>query len=96
MTDKNIPSDYRQQNGCYNCKHIFCYWEPEMNPIYCCTLLAWPRPMTLEEAQGAKIEYYEPAEDEQTPAEFFDEWANQHEVDECGICGKWAKNKKLS
>ena len=76
--------NYREQNGCHNCKHVFIYEEYEEESVYFCCHNALPRPLCMSLLMGETISGM--------GQEFVDahwaweEWAKNRQVEPWGIC----------
>ena len=82
--------NYRQQNGCRNCKHVFVWSEYDDASVYYCTFGAPKRPPCLSYLMGEipyKVFDYEASE---RASREWREWSNGRMVSREGVCDNWA------
>jgi len=86
-----LPKSYRVQDGCHNCKYVFCYQELEYNDEFYCKFDAPNRPKSggLGDDYVLKNEH----DDEECMRHLNDwgDWSDGREVDFGGICDEHEK-----
>ena len=84
--------NYRKQNGCVNCKHVFVYYEYEEQDEHYCTLNAPPRPFCNSVAMNewaGNIERSTTLATHDRIERAWRAWKKGREVDAVGICDMW-------
>ena len=80
--------NYREQNGCHNCKHVFIYEEYEEEDTYYCCFNAPPRPLCMSvhmgETTSSMRQEFRQEFSEANRA--WEEWAKNRRVEAWGIC----------
>lgn len=87
MTNK-LPITYHNQNGCYNCKHVFCREEYESEPEYFCTLNEPQRPLCGSVSMKECGSVFKESEDIN---DLWDDWSSGRLVQSFGSCSFWLK-----
>jgi hypothetical protein len=97
-----IPTTYREQGGCHNCRHCFIMFEYDCGPSYFCTLGGVHRPpcgsvamgeFDMPATYGDDYEAWESATNARYEA--WSQWAIHREVAAFGICDNWERADRL-
>ena len=81
-----IPESYRQQDGCWNCKHCYPIYKTDDGMFYYCGLNGEERPERLDYEQCEPDEYFERTEK-------IYEWEDGRSVSESGKCDMWKEKE---
>ncbi len=85
--------NYREQNGCHNCRHVFLRYEYDDTDEYYCTLNAPERPMcnsvNMNEWAGT-VERSMTLATHDRIEKAWRAWKKDREVKAWGICDAWA------
>lgn len=84
--------NYRKQDGCINCKHVFERYEYEEDSEYYCALNAPPRPMCNSVAMNewaGNVERSTTLATHERIEKAWRAWAKERKVDAVGICDVW-------
>ena len=77
---------YRDQDGCYNCAHVFVSSDYDTGPGYYCHADRSTRPHCMSVAMGE-------CPDVAGARDAWDEWATVHEVQPWGTCLLWERSE---
>ena len=79
--------NYRVQNGCGNCVHVFRRFEYDEDDEFYCTLNAPPRPLCGSVAADEWWRYSDTEREARADAWY--EWRHGREVEARGFCDAW-------
>lgn len=89
MSD-NLPQDYRVQDGCWSCPHVFRYFEYDEGVTYYCTFGAPSRPLCMSLAmdgdKDAEFVFPIGSSEYKKAHAAWDDWSRGREVAACGTC----------
>lgn len=93
--------NYRKQNVCANCKHVFVRYDDEYAPNdeYYCTLNAPPRPPCMSTENKEWATDIDPVTKFPTSIrtwQVWRAWAEGREVDMLGICDAWEQGEEAA
>ncbi len=86
------PESYREQNGCWNCQHVFALREYDSEDCYFCTLRADPRPPCGSVRMGEIFSRTEPAVYDAALVKW-DKWSDEKVVESHGTCDEWKRTE---
>lgn len=100
-----LPKTYKSLDGCWNCIHVFVYYEYDDGARFYCTQDGEKRPLcgsiAMDEDFGAVLESIGiKIEDKNHDIEYsklmddWEKWEKIHGVNESGICDEYVKSKK--
>jgi hypothetical protein len=89
MSDK-VPETYRQQDGCWNCRHSDATWEWDEGVTLYCTEGAPPRPLCDSVAMSEQ--WRDGAAEYEEDRNAWEEWSKDREVARWGICDRYEKD----
>lgn len=75
--------NYREQDSCYHCTHVFERWEYDSLNEYFCTFNELPRPKCCSNAMACNNECEKLSKDKEVRYKEYDEWE------------EWSKNKEV-
>ena len=81
--------NYREQDGCHNCRHVFVRYEYEEDDEFYCALNAPPRPMTNSVAMNewaGNVERSTTLATHERLEKAWRKWKKDREVKAFGIC----------
>ena len=91
----SLHKSYRVQDGCWNCKSVFCYQEIDQSDEFYCKFGAPERPKSG--GLGDEPFYddeYDNGEEFMRHLDLWDEWREGREVESGGICDEHKKEAK--
>lgn len=88
-------NNYKNQNGCQNCKHRFEYYDYDCELIYYCTLGAKPRPLCGSISRKESFDKNAPdAKTWQKRWGAWEKWISGKQVFGFGICDRYEKGEE--
>lgn len=78
--------DYKQQDGCHNCKHIFILYEHDVENGYYCAYNAPKRPHC---GSSAMCERFDHSLGVDSGSRDWDDWSDFRAVQAWGSCPNW-------
>ena len=91
--------NYRKQNGCINCQHVFVRYEYEEQDEYYCALSAPQRPMCNSVAMNewaGTIERSTTNATHERIEKAWGAWRKGREVEAIGICDMWEQRTEAA
>lgn len=88
------PNDYKEQNGCWNCQHVFEKEEYDAASDFFCTVDGILQPtLNLDQVKDKSklITFSGRQKVYDKLVRKWEKWANPRQVKECGKCGQWEK-----
>jgi hypothetical protein len=89
-----MKNNYKEQNGCHNCKRCFIFEEYDEDYKYFCTLNAPPRPKcgsTFMSSMRSEEKWSKDKETRYKERATWEEWQEGKEVKAWGICDEYAE-----
>ena len=85
--------NYRCQDGCYNCKHVFVFKEYDQGYEYYCTYNAPERPLCMSVAMD-ECPNLDSSKKFEKLCRAWDKWSEGRRVNSVGICSYYEKVEK--
>lgn len=96
LVKSELDPSYVEQDGCWNCQHVFCKYEYDGDTVFFCTKNAPPRPLCGSVCMNERHFHSKVRSEEESIRlhDLWEAWSLPRQCREYGVCQYWERKQE--